>query len=163
MTTFKPRRLIWHHTGDSQEPHQFKKIDEYHKNRGFPQSSLGYYVGYHWLIERDGFVYVARTENEIGAHDQGENLDSLGIGLSGNFNHQLPSKEQVVALVELLDEIFERVGIRLYDIEPHRQDDATDCPGTMLDDDWLIRTYLLHKRKTLHWLFYWIGKRLFLL
>ena len=35
-------------------------VNEYHRGRDFPQSSLGYFVGYHYLIERDGRVSMPR-------------------------------------------------------------------------------------------------------
>lgn len=131
-----PRRIIWHHSAfDSNEP-QFDKIDAWHKDRGFPLSSLGYYVGYHYVIEPNGVVKQARQDTEIGAHDAGENSDSIGICLAGDFNKNMPTKEQEVAFKELWLRLIVGHKIPVLAIEPHRRDDTTDCPGKNLTDDW---------------------------
>src|SRR3990167_1154547 len=121
---------------------KFDKINAYHKSKGFPISSLGFYVGYHWLIEPDGTIKKARKEDEVGAHDQGENLDSIGICLAGNFNLNMPPEPQAASAAKLLGEIRDRLNIPITKIEPHRQDDQTDCPGKLLGDNWIILNYL---------------------
>ena len=136
------KRIIWHHTGDASQAPQFDKINLWHKSKNFPLSSLGFYVGYHFLIEPDGTVRQARNLDEIGAHDQGENLDSLGLGIAGNFDIGVPSENQTAAAVKILGEMMSSVGIKINRIEPHRQDDATSCPGLNIGDNWLILEYL---------------------
>lgn len=155
---FKPSRIIWHHTGDSSRLPQFDKIDRYHKSRGFPISSKGSYVGYHTLIEPDGSIRHARKWNEIGAHDQGENLDSLGLGLSGNFNLQLPGKAQTIAAAQELGRMLTYLNVSITRIEPHRRDDTNDCPGKLLADNWLLRQYLAQQPDWIVRLFGWIGE-----
>lgn len=158
-----PTRIIWHHSADATQAHQFSKIDRFHKERGFPISSMGFYVGYHWLIEQDGTVLQAREENEIGAHDQGENINSIGICLAGNFNDKLPNDIQTIAASLLLGEIRSRWNIPLTRIEPHRWDDTTDCPGKLLPDIWLVRQYLERNANAAIRLFFWLGKKFNLL
>lgn len=137
-----PQRIVWHHSAVAKPEHQFNDINNYHRSRGFPVSSLGLYVGYHWLVEADGSVHQARREDEIGAHDTGENLNSIGICLAGNFNMFPPAEPQIAAAARLVGEIRARWKIPLARIEPHRWDDETDCPGTHLADNWLPREYL---------------------
>ena len=137
-----PQRIIWHHSADDSQEHQFDKINLDHQSKDFPVSATGFYVGYHWLIEPDGEVKQARPEDEIGAHDKGENLNSIGICLAGNFNAFLPSEEQAAAAAKLVGEIRSRWPIPINRIEPHRWDDTTDCPGLNLPDNWLILEYL---------------------
>ena len=160
---FNAKRVIWHHTADSYGGPQFKKIDRFHKSRKFPISSLGFYVGYHWLIERDGIVKRARTAYEIGAHDQGENLNSLGIGIAGDFNVQLPTEKQAVAAAVLVKGIIKKYRIKIYDFEPHRLDDTTNCPGKLMADNWLIDNYLKRQKDPPTFVFRYLGKRLGLL
>ncbi len=138
----RPNKIIWHHTADALMSHQFEKINKYHKSRGFPLSSLGFYVGYHWLIEHDGTLKQARKENEIGAHDKGENVGSIGIALAGNFNHTRPTGAQKKTAAILVKRILKDWNIHITRIEPHRKNDATDCPGRRLRDNWLPIVYI---------------------
>jgi len=158
-----PRRIIWHHSADNSTAHQFEKINRYHKSRDFLRSSLGFYVGYHYLIEWDGTIKKAREENEIGAHDTGENLNSIGICLAGDFSTHLPSETQVKQIAKLVTEIKSRWDIPITRIEPHRWDDDTECPGKFLKDNWLVETYLEHEGNTMLRAFLWIGKKFNLL
>jgi len=51
-------------------------------------------IGYHYVIRRNGQVENGRPEEEVGAHVQGHNANSIGICLVGggkgicNFTHQ---------------------------------------------------------------------------
>lgn len=154
---FTPQRIIWHHSAINQDKHQFDQINQYHKERGFPVSSLGFYVGYHWLIENDGSIRQARKETEIGAHDAGENINSIGICLAGHFNLGYPSEEQTAAAAKLIGEIRSRWKIPVTRIEPHRWDDTTECPGTLLPDNWIINEYLKREGSVFLLFFYKVG------
>ena len=132
----KPNCIIWHHTAHSSDTSQFLQVNNYHKNLGFPKSILGYYGGYHLLIEKDGTARRYRADNEIGAHDKDENINSLGIALAGNFNIERPTKEQELSFVMQLGRAMVRYKIPEERIEPHRIGDNTDCPGKLLPDDW---------------------------
>lgn len=155
-----PQRIIWHHSADDYQGKQLAKIDAYHKSRGFPRSNRGYYVGYHYLIERNGEVVQTRDDTEVGAHDQGENHNSIGICLAGNFNKQMPSEAQIKAAAQLIKHIRKQWDIPITRIEPHRWDDNTDCPGLLLPDNWLIKTYLVHEGSALLRVWYSLGELL---
>ncbi len=133
-----PKRIIWHHSESSIQDNQSPHINEWHKARAFPISSLGYYIGYHFVIEKNGSVFKARETNEIGAHDAGENIDSIGICLAGDFNKGLPTRAQELSMRVVVLELMLKYGISLNAIEPHRRDDATDCPGKNLPDNFPI-------------------------
>lgn len=134
-----PNRIIWHHSADTSPGHQAEKINRYHKSRKFPLSLLGFYGGYHVLVEKDGSIVRFRADNEIGAHDAGENINSLGICLAGNFSEEQPTGPQQHALRSVLIEWMGKYGISPDRIEPHRFNDATECPGKLLPDDWAAR------------------------
>ena len=159
----KPARIIWHHSADNSDDAQFHKINVYHKSLNFPLSALGYYVGYHYLIEANGAVIQARKETEIGAHDQGENSNSLGICLAGNFNIRYPSEAQSASAALLIKQIRTRWPIPVTRIEPHRWDDTTDCPGTLVADNFLINEFLKREGSVFARYFYEVGKYLKLL
>lgn len=155
---FTPTRIIWHHSADDSEKPQLQKIEEYHASRGFPISSLGRHVGYHYLVEQNGDVIQCRKEDEIGAHDHGENINSIGICLAGNFSIRYPSKEALRAAVHLLWQIKQRHNIPITRIEPHRWDDDTECPGALLRDSFLVDEMLRSHASLPVRLFYYIGK-----
>lgn len=56
------------------------EIREWHLARKFTD------VGYHYVIRRSGEVEKGRQEDQIGAHVQGHNHDSIGICLVGGMN-----------------------------------------------------------------------------
>ncbi len=154
----KPSRIIWHHSAINDDKAQFVRINKYHEERSFPVSRLGYYVGYHYLIEPDGRVIKCREETEIGAHDQGENVNSLGICLAGNFSLRYPSEAQIASAALLIKEIRSRWQIPVTRIEPHRWDDDTECPGTLLPDNFLINEFLKREGSIFTKYFYEVGK-----
>lgn len=131
-----PTRIIWHHSAAENPTPQFMAINDWHKVRDFPKSSLGFYVGYHYVIEKDGTVMKAREDTEIGAHDTGENLNSLGICLVGDFTNIRPTIAQEKAFRKLLLELMLKHNISINSIEPHRRDDTTECPGKMMPENW---------------------------
>lgn len=129
-------KIIVHHTADASGASQFDKVDRYHESRGFPKSKLGYFVGYHYFIERDGKVKQARLDSEVGAHDKGENYESIGIGLAGNFDEEFPTNAQIDALQKLLVKLVTVHELSWQVVVPHRIGDATSCYGSNLSDSW---------------------------
>ncbi len=156
---FTPTRIIWHHSGDDSEKAQLAKIEAYHAERTFPMSARGYHVGYHYLIEQNGDVIQCRNEDEIGAHDQGENINSIGICLAGNFSLRYPSTEATQTAARLIWDITRRHNIPITRIEPHRVDDDTECPGKLLRDSYLVDEMLRSQASLAVRLFYWLGKQ----
>lgn len=134
----KTKRIIWHHSAAESPTPQFAAINDWHKARTFPKSSLGYFVGYHYVIEKDGSVIQARVDTEIGAHDTGENLDSIGICLVGDFTNSRPTFEQEISFALLLRQLMLKYNISVNSIEPHRRDDNTDCPGKSMPENWAL-------------------------
>jgi len=127
---------------------QVKGFNNTHKDRGFPKSSLGYYVGYHYVVEGDGSVVQTRKDEEIGAHckEAWKNYNSIGICLSGNFDIDDPTQEQIESLSKLLHDLQKKHGIENKNVRLHR-DYATykSCPGTRIPNDILF--YIENHRK----------------
>lgn len=59
-----------------------REIRQWHRARGFSD------IGYHFVIRRSGKVDKGRPVDEIGAHVQGHNADSVGICLVGGINEE---------------------------------------------------------------------------
>lgn len=133
---FTPKQIIIHHDGVSRKGPSFDIINEYHQTQHFPLSALGFYVGYHFFIERDGTVIQARKEDEIGAHTLGQNYTSLGIGMAGNFDKEMPTAEQIASLGALLSRLCFTHAIAANLIFPHRHFNPKTCYGMLLSDTW---------------------------
>lgn len=144
-----PRKIIVHHSAADSPAPQFDAINEWHKQRGFPLSSLGFYVGYHYVIEKDGNLRTARGEYEVGAHTIGENEHSIGVCLVGNFDVTDPTKQQIATLGDILTSICARYHLFEDDIKPHRSFKSTSCYGKRLNNHWAARVYLEHEYRRL--------------
>lgn len=92
----------------------FKEINEMHRLRGWLSPS-GISCGYHFIIRRNGVVEAGRPVNEIGAHVEGHNKDSIGISWVGLKDISKEQKKSLLALVrglahqwglDLVDDVF---------------------------------------------------------
>ncbi|MCT4566140.1 MAG: peptidoglycan recognition protein family protein [Maledivibacter sp.] len=105
----KPCKIIIHHslTKDGKVV-DFNAIKRYHiETNGWRD------IGYHYVIENVNDQYKilkGRDEKAIGAHTKGENANSIGICLVGNFDVQLVPSNQLEKLVELIKDIRNRYG-----------------------------------------------------
>lgn len=136
-----PNKIIVHHTADNANSPQIIKIDKSHQQREFPQSSLGWFVGYHYLIEKNGYVIQCKNIDEEGAHTIGENLSSIGICLTGNFDIEKPTTSQIQSMVRLIDELIKITPITRTAIYPHRHFASTNCYGILLNNEWAAKQY----------------------
>ena len=127
----KPQFLVIHHTA-SPISTSWQQVDAWHKARGFPISTKGYYIGYHYLIGED-FVLQARKETEMGSHTLGGyNYKSIGVCVTGNFEHDQPNEFQQRHLNDLLLSLMKRYDIPDEKVLGHRDVWATACPGKNL-------------------------------
>lgn len=137
-----PQVIIVHHDGVSRAEPSFDIINDYHRSRGFPVSSLGYYGGYHYLIERDGLLRRYRQERESGAHTVGMNASSIGICLAGNMDVEDVTEHQIATLGPLLSNVAARYKIDYQHIHPHRRYAQKTCYGSRLSDNWATIVFL---------------------
>lgn len=82
-----------------------RDIRRWHLARGWKD------VGYHFVIRPDGEIEVGRTLDEIGAHCEGQNADSVGTCLVGKHGF---SPAQIVALKRvhgMLVGLFPGIGV----------------------------------------------------
>ena len=129
MPRNEAKQIIIHHTGDKSMAPQFKKVEAWHEYKAFPISSLGFYCGYHFLIEKNGLVINARRLEDEGAHTKGHNFESIGIGLAGNFDFEIPTIEQLNALDKLAAEITLTLKNPNMIVKYHWDFADTHCPG----------------------------------
>lgn len=147
-----------HHSAYPHDGHpQLDRVNMLHRNRGFPLSNLGYYVGYHFFIEENGKIIQTRELTETGAHSYNcgcqdvdisgvpagmINVRSIGICLAGNFTKDTPKDQQIVALHSLIFLLHKQYGIRHL---LHRETKRTSCP--VVDLRAMVDKY--HKEKFL--------------
>ena len=96
------KTIIIHHSNVDKPLSQFPAIERYHKSLGFPLSSMGFFTGYHRLIDKEGRIITARADKDTGAHSIGWNNKSIGICLMGDFNRFVPTKPQLNSLREII-------------------------------------------------------------
>lgn len=127
-----------------------KKIDEWHRNKGWSG------IGYHYVIcddrhdsKADGEIEKGRAESKNGAHVYGANSISLGICCVGHGNKRDFTPKQKKSLVKLLVKLADKYDVPTQNILGHREvnqlvaqgvlgDHAKTnkaCPGTKVDTD----------------------------
>lgn len=140
-----PKAIIIHHSASSRDYTTLSIIDSWHEARWSNfKSSLGYYVGYQYVIDGRGGVYNTRKENEIAAHTIGWNDKSVGICLTGNFETETPSSLQLEALDSLIKRIMQDWQIPLREIYWHGEKSRTLCCGKNLIE-W-VKNYRKEKK-----------------
>lgn len=143
MKNIPTEMIIVHHTGGvDSDPlfdtsnQTFEVVNQYHKEKWNFKSSLGYYLGYHYFIDKAGKITQARADSDEGAHCIGHNLTSIGICLAGNFDITMPTTAQIESLKWLLNDKMETYGITPDKIYPHRTYSQKSCYGKNLSEDW---------------------------
>ena len=123
------KRIIIHHSGGPRR----QKIEDIHRyHTAKPPNGRGYQdIAYHFVIEEDGWIKRGRDVSREGAHDAGENSDSIGICVIGNNLDPLEkwNGAQIEALRELVAVIQRVYGPLVVEGHRDRGRDATDCPG----------------------------------
>ena len=101
-------------------------VHRWHKERGFDG------IGYHYLIDLEGFVEHGRPEYWTGAHVKGHNNNSIGICLVGrdHFNTR-----QLSALHQLIFSMLRRHPNAAV-IGHNELDDKKTCPNFNVSQWW---------------------------
>ncbi len=138
-----PQWIVVHHSGGTDlNPLQDSSnytVDQCnidHKARFNFKSSLGWWVGYQYFIDKEGKATQCRADKEEGAHTIGKNNSSIGICLAGNFDATMPTARQIEALKTLLIEKSKEYNIPKENIVPHRTFAKKTCYGNKLSESW---------------------------
>ena len=141
------RYIVVHNSGTRQG--NAKIFDYYHKNVRKMQNGLAY----HFVIGNgtssgNGQIEIGdRWRRQInGGHVHSDYLNNiaLGICLVGDFNRDLPTRQQLEATEELIRYLRTRVGridFKVAIVKAHREINPpqwpTDCPGNRFPYQWL--------------------------
>lgn len=107
-----------------------------HERRGYDLSDKGYYVAYHYFIGTDGTVIQTRPDSDRTMHTSNNdiNIDSLGIVLAGDFEHDELPAVQLQALKKLVQSLAMKYKVSKSHIIAHKEASSTSCPGRHLEE-----------------------------
>lgn len=105
-----------------------EEIDKWHKQRGFKK------IGYHYVIYLDGSIHKGREEDEVGAHCEGQNSNSIGICYIGGCDSKMNPKdtrtnEQKESLILLVKNLLDKYELSPEDVYGHYQFASKACPS----------------------------------
>lgn len=131
-----PKFIIIHHEGGNAG---FQGVNEWHRQRWGFKSSLGYYCGYQWYLDKNRKWWHARRDTEEGAHCPGHNKDSTGICVMGNYRREVFRKDSDLwdELTKKVDELRAKYNIPkinvLGDKEGRIPSRPTSCPESLME------------------------------
>ena len=124
VPNWRPEYIVVHHSASNRDSTKLKDIDKWHKGRGWTM------CGYNYVIEADGNVAEGRPEGTELAHCPGYNRNSIAICLTGNFQVEEPTDEQLASLDSMIEAIKDKYPNAT--VVGHRDLSATLCPGEYL-------------------------------
>lgn len=133
-----PKKIIIHHTHNPE-----LTVETTHKMHQERFKWAG--IGYNYLIEKNSEIFEARGMY-IGAHAKGHNPEAIGIAIVGNFDENLPSKDQEESLIKLCIYFMIKYDIEANKVIGHKELDGVtkSCPGEKFNMDEL-RNILIKK------------------
>ena len=119
--------IVLHHSGVATYKQSMSSL------LAFCRSQYSNGIGYHYLIDTDGGLYLGRDIERVGAHAGGDNSRSIGICLRGNFEEEQPTEQQLTRAIALIKDL--RLRYPSAKIEYHKNLNATACPGAKFPYD----------------------------
>ncbi len=131
----QPLYIIIHHTEES--GWNIYDTNNYHISLGWEA------IGYNYFIEEDGTIIEGRGM-KVGAHTKGMNKRSIGICLSGNFDIEFPTQQQLISLKKLCTFLIKKYNISIERVIGHREVEnaGKTCPGINFDMDQFRKSLL---------------------
>ena len=106
--------------------------DSHLKSGGAPR------IAYHYTIEKDGTVFKVNSIEDVTWHCRGQNIESIGILMLGNFTGPTyigksePTPEQLKSLGLLLDHLRDTLKFSNKDVFGHCDFGKENCPGNKI-------------------------------
>jgi N-acetylmuramoyl-L-alanine amidase len=119
-------KIIIHCTATKEgQPVTVAEVTKWHKARGFNT------IGYHYLIGLHGEIWTGRPEDQVGAHTEGCNTNSIGICYVGGLDASMKAKDtrtpaQKASLIKLIKELKQKYPTAT--IHGHREFSTKACP-----------------------------------
>jgi hypothetical protein len=93
-------------------------------------------IGYHYLIHPNGDIERGRPRWAVGAHDEGENSDSLGVCVVYTDRPTEAALSSLAGLLADLSDIYGQLPDTPGTVDGHRDNEPpetpTECPGDVL-------------------------------
>jgi hypothetical protein len=132
-------RVIVHHSA-GKTTETAAEVRRFHLSKGWND------IGYHWFLHRQPVgdalgrwvegpwvLEQGRSEALAGAHDEGQNPDSIGVCIAGNYSRESVDPAGWIILVLTVVDICRRWGLTADQVEGHREHEPsstpTACPG----------------------------------
>ncbi|MDQ0923354.1 hypothetical protein QF038_001862 [Pseudarthrobacter sp. W1I19] len=126
-----------HHDASFRE-HDYDSVARYHSEAAGHYSRLGPGLQYHYKIDNVGQIFQIRPLTtwlySVGSF---ENVTTMAICLDGNFEFQQPTREQLEALYQLIENLCTQhpeFPATWPDVRSHNDFSATACSGANLRD-----------------------------
>jgi len=116
----KTTGILYHHVAGTMT---VQAIHNMHKNTN---GWAG--IGYHFVVDKDGYIYRGRPIGKVGSHATGYNSNAVGICFNGNFDlESMPEAQKNAgkALTAYVKGLYPAITW----IKRHRDVAATACPG----------------------------------
>lgn len=133
--------IVLHHSATEAGTSERSEVDAIMANhrKQWVSEFPNYVCDYHYIVGRNGTVYVGQPEEAVGWHatNYTVNLESLGVCFLGNFEKDIMSKPQFDGGVNLLRRLKDKYGIKSDNILRHKdivsdrtgRKFSTLCPG----------------------------------
>ena len=131
------RKIILHHSA-SPVATTVEQINQWHLDRGWSG------IGYHYVCVEDGSIKKGRNINRIGAHTKGQNKDSIGVCITGNFQDYHCPKPRFDKLMSFIQKLIDKHSLSWNDVYYHQQFGNTLCCGFFLIEQ--LKQYLKGKK-----------------
>lgn len=120
----KISQIVVHHSAST--THKAEDFARWHvQQRGWAG------IGYHYIIEKDGTIIQGNPLENISYNVTNHNTKSIGICLSGNFDIEEPTTQQLNSLRKLINHLRNLLPQPLQ-VYGHRDFGSTSCPGKTL-------------------------------
>lgn len=129
------RRIIVHHTAGP-DTETVEQVRRFHKAP--PPAGRGWSdIGYHHLVHRTpSGIWLrssGRPEARAGSHDEGQNADSIGVCIAGDYTKGPVPADGWAVLVSTVADVCRRYGLTAEQVEGHGEHEPsttpTRCPG----------------------------------
>jgi hypothetical protein len=107
--------IVFHHTAHRNTPQDVERL--HREARGWAD------VAYHYMIDRDGTIYLGRDARSEGAHAKGHNYNTIGVAFLGNYQNRPLTRQQLASANALVQGLMQASGRDHFEYSTHGEYD----------------------------------------